>query len=265
MLTTRRNRFLAAIATAAICLSAAATADSEMVSEKISRNVCLTTGGGKIVPIPGFPGERIDRRLLDDIRVLRRKYKIFITDGYSGDPVHAANGEHPMGLALDIVPDFDSGGSWRLVTKLAKWAEPQQNQPRSPFRWVGYDGDSGHGRGNHLHLSWNHSETKPGRKARSVYTLRCPGEGGGNGGGGNGGGGNGGGNEGGSGGGNGGGEGGSGGGNGTPEEPTPSGGIKPGGGGSTAGGLSARKLQREMKSQAADPVVETGGVGLQSR
>ena len=26
-----------------------------------------------------------------------------------------------------------------------------------PFRWVGYEGDAGHGCGNHLHLSWNHS------------------------------------------------------------------------------------------------------------
>jgi hypothetical protein len=81
----------------------------------------------------------------------------FRCDGYSGDAVHAANGEHPMGLALDIVPDFAHGGSWRLITKLAKWAEPQQNQPRSPFRWVGYDGDAGHGCGHHLHLSWNHA------------------------------------------------------------------------------------------------------------
>ena len=29
--------------------------------------------------------------------------------------------------------------------------------PRPPFRWVGYDGDAGHGCGNHLHLSWNHA------------------------------------------------------------------------------------------------------------
>ena len=29
--------------------------------------------------------------------------------------------------------------------------------PRPPFRWVGYEGDAGHGCGNHLHLSWNHA------------------------------------------------------------------------------------------------------------
>lgn len=241
MLTTRRNRLLSAIGTVAICLSTAGMADAKMVSKKISRNVCLTTGGSKIVPIPGFPGESIDRRLLPDIRMMKRKYKIFVTDGYSKDPVHSANGEHPMGLALDIVPDFAKGGSWRLITKLAKHAEPSQNAPRAPFRWVGYNGDSNHGKGHHLHLSWNHSDTKPGRKAKSVYTLKCPGSGGG-------------GNTGGSGGGN------PGGGTPTPT-PTPSGGVRPGyAGGSTSGGLGARVL-RQMDRNAA-PVVETGGVGL---
>jgi hypothetical protein len=153
-----------------------------------------------------------------------------------------------MGLALDIVPDFARGGSWRLITKLAKWAEPHQNQPRAPFRWVGYNGDAGHGRGNHLHLSWNHSDTAAGHRAKSVYTMRCPGSNRRRGGkdGGSGG-------TGGTGGGGGGNHHGGGGRN-------DSGGIKPGGG-SSGGGLSARQA-RAMYRDAAQPVVETGGVGL---
>ena len=136
---------------------------------------CATTGGGRIVPIPGFPGESIDRRLLDDIGFLQRRYKIFITDGYSADAVHAANGEHPLGLALDIVPDKAAGGTWQDISALARWAEPRQDRPRAPFRWVGYTGDEGHGPRNHLHLSYNHSEIKAGgRTARTVYTMRCP-------------------------------------------------------------------------------------------
>ncbi len=160
---------------ATIASALGATRAGGMSSEKLGRNLCETTGGAKIVPIPGFPGERIDRRLLDDVRMLQRRYKIFVTDGYSNDPVHASNGEHPMGLALDIVPDKAAGGTWRDITALAKWAEPRQNAPVAPFRWVGYDGDSGHGRGHHLHLSWNHSETRAGTSPRTVYTLRCPG------------------------------------------------------------------------------------------
>ena len=39
--------------------------------------------------------------------------------------------------------------SWLPITRLALWAEPVQNQPRPPFRWVGYNGDTGHGCGDH--------------------------------------------------------------------------------------------------------------------
>lgn len=145
-----------------------------MTSTKVSHNVCETTGGGKFVPIPDFPGERVDRRLLQDIKFLERKYKIFITDAYSNDPVHAGNGEHPLGLALDITPNFSAGGDWNDIDRLAKFAEPSQNAPRAPFRWVGYDGDAGHGRGNHLHLSYSHSVGKPGKPVDTMYSLRCP-------------------------------------------------------------------------------------------
>jgi hypothetical protein len=158
---------------AALCL--VAVAFGAMRSTKLGPGLCETTGGGRFVDIPGFPGEMIDRRLLDDVRMLERRYKIFVTDGYSMSGVHSPNGEHPIGLALDIVPNKALGGTWNKIDKLAAWAEPKQGSPRTPFRWVGYDGDAGHGRGHHLHLSWGHSEVKPGRSARTVYTVRCPG------------------------------------------------------------------------------------------
>ena len=162
-------------AIAALALLAATPAGAVMKSTKLPDGTCATTGGGKIVPIPGYPGESIDRRLLTDIRWIQRRYPIFITDGYSADAVHAANGEHPLGLALDIVPDKAAGGTWAQITALALFAEPIQDKPAVPFRWVGYDGDEGHGRRHHLHLSWNHSVVKrSGRLARTVYTLRCP-------------------------------------------------------------------------------------------
>jgi len=159
----------------AVLMALAATPDAQaMRSTKIAPGVCKTVGGGKFVGIPGFPGERIDRRLLRDIRWMRRAYDIFITDGYSTAPYHAPNGEHPIGLALDIVPHKARGGTWAKITRLAKLAEPKQNRPRAPWRWVGYNGDAGHGRGHHLHLSYLHSDTKPRRPARIVYTHRCP-------------------------------------------------------------------------------------------
>ena len=131
-------------------------------------------GGGRFVDIPGFPGETIDRRLLADIRWMKRRFDIFITDGYSTDPAHARNGEHPIGLAADIVPNRAKGGTWRKIGALARKTEPRQDHPIPPWRWVGWNGDSGHGRGDHLHLSWMHSETKPKDPARVVYTRKCP-------------------------------------------------------------------------------------------
>jgi hypothetical protein len=144
-----------------------------MHSVQLEERLCETTGGGAFVPIPGFPGEMIDQRLLEDIEWMVRRYKIFITDGYATSG-HAPNGEHPIGLALDIIPNKAVGGKWRKVTKLARRAEPKQNAPRPPFRWVGYNGDAGHGRGHHLHLSWMHSPTKPTQPAEIVYTKYCP-------------------------------------------------------------------------------------------
>jgi hypothetical protein len=120
-------------------------------------------GGGRMVAIPGERGETIDERVLPDLLALRAQFHFNVTDGYAPTG-HAAGGEHPLGLAVDIVPG--PGGGWNEIDALAAWAEPQQNHPRRPFRWVGYDGDPGHGRGNHLHLSWRHAPAGPG--ARSV-------------------------------------------------------------------------------------------------
>ena len=176
-----RGRRVVGIVVAAVAVGAgllAAVAIAKMTSTKLEPRLCETRGGGRFVDIPGFPGEQIDRRLLRDIRFLVRRYHIFATDGFSTSDVHARNGEHPIGLALDIVPDDSKrkrkGKRWRKINRLAKWAEPRQNRPRPPFRWVGYNGDPGHGRGHHLHLSWSHSDTRPEDPARTVYTIKCP-------------------------------------------------------------------------------------------
>jgi hypothetical protein len=158
------------LALAALALPAAVAGKQT----KISKNHCEVIGGGRFVEIPDFPGERIDRRLLKDVEYLRKRFKIYIWDGYSTDRSHTIRGEHPLGLALDIGPDRSIGGTWGHINRLAHWAEPRQNRPRAPFRWVGYWGDKRHGPRDHLHLSWEHSPTKPKRVARTVETIRCP-------------------------------------------------------------------------------------------
>jgi hypothetical protein len=119
------------------------------------------SGGGALVGVPGFPGMRVDERILPDVLYLVRTYRLQITAAYALTG-HAPGGEHPLGLALDLIPG--PGGDWDTVDRLAHWAEPEQDHPRPPFRWVGYDGDANHGRGNHLHLSWNHAPTPPGAR-----------------------------------------------------------------------------------------------------
>lgn len=182
----------AAIALASMLALAlgAPQASGAMRSKVLASGVCKTTGGGKFVRIPGSGGKRIDRRLLPDVRWMKRRFNIGIGDGYAPTG-HAANGEHPIGAALDIWAGNGSRRGWDKIDRLAKIAEPRQNRPRLPWRWVGYNGDAGHGRGNHLHLSWAHSaNTTPRRPARWVLSRRCPkqpvNDGGGDGGGGGG-------------------------------------------------------------------------------
>jgi hypothetical protein len=224
----RRSRALIALALAALLAGAIASpAAARMRSKLIDDHLCKTVGGGRFVDIPGFPGEEIDRRLLADVRWMKRRYHIFITDGYSTDPAHARNGEHPIGLAADIVPNRDKGGTWGDLGALARKAEPEQDQPIAPWRWVGWNGDPNHGRKNHLHLSWMHSETKPKDPARVVYTRKCPEP---------------------------------------PEEPPPSSGAKPSTGGTSpsgtrqtsTGGTSVPHMPRRLRLRLAPRVVEPG-------
>lgn len=167
--------FACVLALAALASFGGSSAHAKMSSHKISKHVCKTTGGGKFVKVPGAHGTRIDRRLLPDVRWMMNKYDLSLGDGYAPSG-HAAGGEHPIGLALDIYAGNGRNSGWNKVDKLAKLAEPRQNQPILPWRWVGYDGDSGHGRGNHLHLSWGHNDrTKSGKPAKWVLTRSCPG------------------------------------------------------------------------------------------
>ncbi len=131
-------------------------------------------GGGQIVAIPGQPGELVDERILPDLLWIIQTFHARVTDGYAATG-HKGFGEHPLGLAVDLVPG--PGGSWADIDRLAALAEPAQNQPRSPWRWVGYNGDPGHGRGHHLHLSWQHGAAQPGNRPRAawVLTLATPG------------------------------------------------------------------------------------------
>ena len=144
-----------------------------------------------IVPIPAAipheAGAMIDRRLIPNLRYLAANFAIYISGGYSGPlpsggwagchRCHVAHSDHYNGLAVDIVPlrwSSSCDANWRGVTRLARWAEPTQNHPNPPFRWVGYNGDADHGCGNHLHLSWIHAPAAEYRLASWVEVFRVP-------------------------------------------------------------------------------------------
>jgi hypothetical protein len=147
---------------------------------------------GKIVfvgdAIPHAAGVMVDRRIIPDLKYLAQNYPIYVEEGYAGPlkgigavgcrSCHVSHSDHYNGLATDIVPlDWDGrgcDGSWRPITRLAHWAEPRQNHPRLPFRWVGYNGDANHGCGNHLHLSWDHAPAKRFRIADWVTVFDVP-------------------------------------------------------------------------------------------
>jgi hypothetical protein len=162
----RRTALLAIVA--ASCGVAVAPAGAAPIPTRIAQ------APGRIVPIPAAvpheQGDMIDSRVVADLRWIARRYPIFVTDGYSGplpsgarvgcNGCHVRNSDHYNGLAVDIVPLGGStkcDASWRPIARLARWAEPRRNRPRPPFRWVGFNGDPGHGCGNHLHLSWEHA------------------------------------------------------------------------------------------------------------
>jgi hypothetical protein len=164
----RRAAGLALLAAALLCAWLAAPASAGPTTTR------LVYATGEIVPIPASipheEGDMVDRRIVANLRWIAQRFPIYVVDGYSGPlptgehvgcrGCHVKHSDHYNGLAVDIVPLYWSSKCdihWRGITRLAKWAEPQQNQPAAPFRWVGYDGDSGHGCGHHLHLSWDHA------------------------------------------------------------------------------------------------------------
>jgi hypothetical protein len=121
-------------------------------------------GDGRwLAPLPSFPGESCDERIVGEVEQLARAYGLRVTDCFGGLP-HAAGGEHPLGLAVDWVP---KDGNWQRTERLARdagWrpACAAVGCPGGHFRVVLYNGYPGHGDPAHsgtphLHVSWAHA------------------------------------------------------------------------------------------------------------
>lgn len=176
---------VAVAATVCLCGIWAGTATAGPASTR------LVYATGEIVPIPAAipheEGDMVDRRIVPNLRWIAARFPIYVTDGYSGPlpgggragcrGCHVRRSDHYNGLAVDIVALNGSGRcgrAWRGIARLARWAEPRQNRPAPPFRWVGYDGDAHHGCGHHLHLSWDHAPARHFELAEwvSVFPVR---------------------------------------------------------------------------------------------
>lgn len=105
-------------------------------------------GGGRIVPIPWAPGERINSSILPLVTRLHQRYGVHVSDAYG--PGHVSAGHTQFGTSVDFVP---GSSGWDGVDRVAAWAVGQGYQ-------VLYDGRLGttaypnHGRGHHLHVTF---------------------------------------------------------------------------------------------------------------
>ena len=224
-----------------------ATAPAAMRSDKINKNLCETTGGGKFVPIPGFPGEKADRRLLTDIKYLRRKLRHLHhrrplqgrrprrQRRASDRPRPRHRPEHRQGRYLE--GDLEACQAGRAAAERADRAVPlgrlqRRRRPRprqppppllEPLRHP--SGASGEDR-LHAALPGLRFDRRRRRKHRRRQGRR-QGRGW--------------------------------------QRRRRGGGIRAGGGkgaGGGGGGISPRRLMAQFEALAADPVIETGGVGL---
>lgn len=140
-----------------------------------------------LAPLPAPPasalGIECDARIIPDVVYLARRFGLLVTACYG---IHATDGEHPLGAAIDAVP---TDGDWGRTMKAALttgWkpscaasgVAPECAHP--PFRFIGYNGYPDHGDpahcspcggGAHLHISWNTSASlgEPENRARYSY------------------------------------------------------------------------------------------------
>ena len=138
--------------------------------------LCETTGGGKFVRIPGFPGERIDRRLLTDIQLDRAALPDLhhrrLLVGRRPRPRTASTRSGSRSTSSPTAPRADTGAD---ITALAHWAEPRQNHPRAAVPLGRLRRRRGpRARQPPAPLLEPLGDPGPGGPAKTVDTIRCP-------------------------------------------------------------------------------------------
>jgi hypothetical protein len=153
-------------------------AQEYLAQDQATNVVVVLPGSGWLSPLPSFPGEQCDSRIVADVEALARAYGLFVSDCYGGPP-HDPNGEHPLGLAVDAAP---ADGNWNRTLRAAQdfgWTPACAAAGCigvGPFRAILYNGYPGHGDPAHsdrphIHFSWQHAPAAPFSRAQWVKTL----------------------------------------------------------------------------------------------
>jgi hypothetical protein len=133
--------------------------------------------GAWLATVPGT-NQRCDARIVPNVAMLLAAYHAVLVACYAATG-HESSGEHPLGLAVDLVPGSSSWAGLERLARFAGWREACAStgcasQTHTAFRFVGWNGYPGHGDSAHaglnahLHLSWNHG---PGRPAKWVSLV----------------------------------------------------------------------------------------------
>jgi hypothetical protein len=155
----------------------------------------VSAGGPWLAEVPGT-GIRCDARIVDNVAYLLERFHMALTACYAPTG-HRSSGEHPLGLAIDVVPDPDPDprtageppGTWDDVMAAARfvgWNESCaiNGCPNELARWIGYNGVPDHGDPEHcsgdcpahLHISWKHEPARYNTRAAWVEVWRLPDE-----------------------------------------------------------------------------------------
>ena len=139
-------------------------------------------GSTWLAEVPGFPGERCDARIVADVVALLTAYGLHLTDCYGGKP-HSLHGEHPLGLAIDVVAvrrrlatHGSARASRRLELPLAPPAAALRQGPSASFSTTAIRDTATRSTASrpHLHVSWRHGPAPPFTRAPWVQTVLVP-------------------------------------------------------------------------------------------
>ena len=125
-------------------------------------------------PIPGYPGEEANTRIIPMLVNLMKQYKFIPTDVYDRDRSagHKSPGHNVTGTALDAVPG--AGGSWNTIEALGRWAVSKGMTVGYGAGVPGSQAWPGHGRGNHIHIELGGNPTAVGNFLAAVTEIGRP-------------------------------------------------------------------------------------------